>query len=184
MTDMELLKYFLGIEVEKNENKIFISQAKYVNEFLERFNMQDCKAAITPTVMGLKLSKEDNSKDFDPSLYKSIVDSLMYLTTTRPDIMHAVSLISKFMERSKEAHWQEAKRILRYVKGTKRYGILYTTSENSELIGYTDSDSAGSIDNRKNTSDHVFHMGLGSISWASKKQPIVVLSTVDRKSVV
>jgi len=91
--------------------------------------MQDSKAAITPTVMGLKLSKEDNSKDFDPSLYKSIVGSLMYLTATRPDIMYAVSLISRFMEKPKEAHWQAAKRILRYVKGTKRYGIFYTVSE-------------------------------------------------------
>ena len=63
--------------------------------------MQDCKAAITPTVMGLKLSKEDNNKDFDASLYKSIVGSLMYLTTTRPDIIHAISFISKFMERPK-----------------------------------------------------------------------------------
>ena len=105
MTDMGLLRYFLGIEVEKNENKIFISQEKYVKEFLEIFNMQDCKVAITPTVMGLKLSKEDNSKDVDLSLYKSIVGNLMYLTATRPDIMHVVSLISRFMEKPKETHW-------------------------------------------------------------------------------
>eukprot|EP00253_Pinus_taeda_P020850 PITA_20850 len=105
MTDMGLLRYFLGIEVDQNENGIFISQARYVNEVLGRFNMQECKAAITPTVMGLKLSKEDSSKDFDPSLYKSIVGSVMYLTATRPDIMFAVSLISRFMERPKEAHW-------------------------------------------------------------------------------
>ena len=90
--------------------------------------------------MGLKLSKEDCNKNVDPTLYKSIVGNLMYLTATRPDIMPVVSLISRFMERPKEAHWQAAKRILRYVKGTKMYGILYTTSENSELIGYTDSD--------------------------------------------
>ena len=78
MTDMGLLRYLLGIEVEKNENNFFISQAKYVKEVLEIFNMPDCKAAINPTVMGLKLNKEDNSKDFDLSLYKSIVGSLMY----------------------------------------------------------------------------------------------------------
>ena len=105
MTNMGLLKYFLGIEVEQDENGIFISQEKYVNEVLEIFNMQESKAAITPTVMGLKLSREDNSKDFDPSLYKSIVGSFMYLTATGPDIMHAISLISRFMERPKEAHW-------------------------------------------------------------------------------
>ena len=90
--------------------------------------MQDCKATITPTVMGLKLSNEDNKKDFDPSLYKSIVGIIMYLTATMPDIILIVSLISRFMERPKEAHWQSTKIILRYVKGTKRYGILYTNS--------------------------------------------------------
>ena len=83
------------------------------------------------------------------------------------------------MERPKEAHWKAAKRILRYVKETKRYGILYTTSENSELIGYIDSDWVGSIDDRKITSGYVFHMGSGAISWASKKQPIMALSTTE-----
>ena len=96
--------------------------------------MQESKAVITPTMMGFKLSREDNNKDFDPSLYKSIVGSLMYLTATRLDIMHVVSLISRFMEKPKDAHWQAAKRIMRYVKGTKRYGILYTTLENSYLV--------------------------------------------------
>eukprot|EP00253_Pinus_taeda_P011870 PITA_11870 len=183
MTDMGLLRYFLAIEVDQNESGIFISQAKYVNEVLGRFNMQDSKAAVTPTVMGLKLIKEDISKDFDPSLYKSIVGSLMYLTATRPDIMFAVSLISRFMERPKEAHWQETKRILRYVKGTKRFGILYTSSESSDLVGYTDSDWAGSVDDRKSTSGYIFHMGSGAISWASKKQSIVALSTAEAEYV-
>eukprot|EP00253_Pinus_taeda_P031280 PITA_31280 len=183
MTDMGLLKYFLGIEVDQNENGIFISQERYVNEALERFYMQDSKAAITPTVMGLKLSKEDSSKDINPSLYKSIVGSVMYLTATRPDIMFVVILISRFMERPKEAHWQATERILRYVKGTKRFGILYTISECSDLIGYTDSDWARSVDDRKSTYGYVFHMGSGAISWASKKQPIVVLSTVEAEYV-
>ena len=142
--------------------------------------MQDCKEKITPRVMRLKLSKEYINKDFDPSLYKSIVGSLMYLTAIRPDIiLHAMILISRFMESPKEAHWQAAKRILRYVKGTKRYGILYTFSENFELIGYTDSDWAGSIDDRKSTSGYVFHMESRASSWASKKLPIVVLSTAE-----
>eukprot|EP00253_Pinus_taeda_P010232 PITA_10232 len=138
MTDMGLLRYFLGIEVEQSENEIFISQAKYVNEVLERFNMQDNKVAITPTVMGLKLNKEDSNKDFDPSLYKSIVGSLMYLTATRLD-----------MERPKEAH-----------------------------CGW-----AGSVDDRISTSGYIFHMGSEAISWASKKQPIVALSTAEAEYV-
>lgn len=183
MTEMGLLRYFLGIEEDQNENGFFISQVKYINGVLGRFNMQECKAAITPTVMGLKLSKEDNNKDFDPSLYKSIVGSLMYFTATRPDIMFAVSLISRFMERPKEAHWQASKRILRYVKGTKSFCILYNVSEHSDLVGYTDSDWDGSVDDRKSTSGYVFHMGSGAISWASKKQSIVALSTAEAEYV-
>eukprot|EP00253_Pinus_taeda_P020410 PITA_20410 len=181
MTYMGLLRYFLGIKVDQNKNGIFISQAKYVNEVLGRCDMQDNKVAITPTLMGLKLSKEDSNKDFDPSVYKSIVGSLIYLTATRPDITHAVSLISKFMERPKETHWQATKRILRYVKGTKRYGIFYTVSKCLDLVGYTDSDWARSVDDRKSTSDYVFHIGTGAISWASKKQPIVALSIAEAK---
>ncbi|MDF3675368.1 hypothetical protein, partial [Enterobacter hormaechei] len=90
---------------------IFISQEKYAGQILERFKMQNCKAAPTPTAVGLKLSKEDSSKRVDPTLYKSMVGSLMYLTATRPDLMHAVSLISRFMETPKDSHWQAGKRI-------------------------------------------------------------------------
>ena len=84
--------------------------------------------------MGLKLSKEDCSKNVDPTLYKIMVGSLMYLTANRPDIMYAVILISIFMETPKETHWQEAKRILRYVDGRKEYGVLYSKTNDFKLI--------------------------------------------------
>ena len=77
------------------------------------------------------------------------------------------------METPKDSHWQAGKRILIYVKGTKGFGILYTANDDFKLVGYTDSDWARSIDDRKSTSCYAFHMGLGVISWASKKQPIV-----------
>eukprot|EP00253_Pinus_taeda_P022380 PITA_22380 len=181
--DSEPTLYIMENDVDQSENGVFISQYKYVEAVLKRFNMQNSKTAVTPTVVGLKLTKEDNSKDFNLKLYKSIVGSLMYLTATRPDIMHAVSLISRFMERPKETHWQAAKRILRHVNGTKGFGILYSSSESFMLIGYTDSDCAGSVDHRKSTSGYVFHMGSGAISWASKKQPVVALSTTEAEYV-
>eukprot|EP00253_Pinus_taeda_P012840 PITA_12840 len=142
MTDLGFLRYFLGIEVDQSENGVLISQVKYVEAVLKRFNMQDSKAAVTPTVMGLKLTKEDNNKDFDPSSYKSIVASLMYLIATRPDIMFVVSLISRFMERPKEAHWQAAKRILRYVKGaiswaSKKQPIVALSIAEAEYVAAT-----------------------------------------------
>ena len=108
----------------------------------------------------------------------------MYLTATRPDIMYGVSLISRFMESPKDSHWQAGKRILRYVSGTRDLGIMYSTSENFKLIGYTDSDNVSNIDDRKNTSGYTFYFGKGVVSWASKKQPIVTLSLAKAEHVV
>jgi hypothetical protein len=148
-----------------------------VHEILKRFNMLNSKATPTPVITWRKLNKEDKGSKVDPTLFKRLVGSLMYLTTTRPDIMYGVSLISRFMETPKESHWKAGKRILRYVNGTKYFGIKYSTLEDFKLIGYTDSDYGGSIDDMKSTSGYTFHFGIGMVSWASRKHPIVTLSS-------
>jgi hypothetical protein len=127
----------------------------------------------------LKLRKEDKGSKVDPTLFKRLVGSLMYLTTIRPDIMYGVSLISRFMETPKESHLKARKRILRYVNGTKYFGIRYSTLEDFILIGYTDSDRGGNIDDGKSTSGYTFHLGTCIVSWASRKHPIVTLSSVE-----
>ena len=126
--------------------------------------MSNCKTTPTLVIKGLKLSKDDEGSIVDPTLFKRIVGNLMYLTATRSDIMYGVSLISRFMESPKVSHWQVGKRILRYVSGTKDLGIMYSISENFKLIGYTDSDNGGSIDDRKITSGYTFHFGTGVVS--------------------
>ena len=123
MTDLGMMKYFLGIEVTQSEDDIFISQTKYENDVLKIFRMLKCKPTVTPITTGTKLSKEDDGSKVDPTMYKRLVESLMYLTTTRPDIMFAVSLISRFMESLKNTHWQDGKIILRYITGTTNFGI-------------------------------------------------------------
>ena len=150
------MKFFLGIEVQQSESGIFISQTKYASEVLKRFNMSNCKTTPTPVIIGLKLSKDDGGSIVDPTLFKMLVGSLIHLTATRPDIMYGVSLISRFMESPKDSHWQAGKRILRYVSGKKDLGIMYSTSENFKLIGYTDSDNGGSIDDRKRKYRYTF----------------------------
>jgi hypothetical protein len=184
MTDLGIMKYFLGIEVDQSTKGIFVCQKKYATDIIKRFRMEECNPAETPIPLGTKLSKKDEGPTVDPTLYKSLVGSLLYLTTTRPDIMYAASLVSRFMESPKDSHWKMVKRILRYVAGTLNFGLWYTQSDDNHLSGYTDSDFAGSLDDRKSTSGHVFHLGTNLISWASKKQPIVSISSAEAEYVV
>ncbi|XP_057990289.1 secreted RxLR effector protein 161-like [Hevea brasiliensis] len=141
--------------------------------------MSNCNPVTTPSEVGLKLNKNPEGKKINGTLYKQIVGSLMYLIATRPDIMHAVSLISRYMENPKELHLLAAKRIFRYLKGTVDFGLLYKKGEKSDLIGFSDSDYAGDVDDRKSISGYVFMLSSRAVSWSSKKQSIVTLSTTE-----
>jgi len=179
MSDLGKMKYFLGVEVIQTSNGIFICQRKYAHEVLSRFGMENCNAVKNPIVLGTKLSKDDTGTKVDATLFKQVVGSLMYLTTTRPDLMYGVSLISRFMSSPTESHWFTAKRILRYLKGTTELGIYYKKEGNTKVMAYTDSDFAGDIGDRRSTSGYVFLLSSGAISWSSKKQPVVSLSTTE-----
>ena len=122
MSDLGMMYYFLGIEVVQSSTGIFISQKKYVQEILDKFQMKNCNPVNTPSEFGMKLNKDNGGKKVDDTLYKQIVGSLMYLTATRPDIMHTVSVISRYMECPTEIHLLAAKRICRYLQGTKEFG--------------------------------------------------------------
>lgn len=179
MSDLGLMHFFLGIEVKQSSVGIFISQKKYALEILDRFKMKDCNVVFTPVECGLKLRRNDEGKKINATLYKQMVGSLMYLTSTRPDIMHGVSLISRYMENPTESHLLAAKRILRYLRGTVDFGIFYKRGVKENLFGFCDSNYAGDVDDRKSTSGFVFIMSSGAISWSSKKQQIVTLSTTE-----
>ncbi|KAE8656273.1 hypothetical protein F3Y22_tig00117005pilonHSYRG00292 [Hibiscus syriacus] len=179
MSDLGMMHYFLGIEVLQSSAGIFISQKKYVGEILDKFKMKDCNHMNAPSEFGLKLNKDEGGNKVNSTLYKQIIGSLMYLTTTRLDIMYAVSAISKYMECPTEIHLLAAKRILRYLQGTKEFGLFFKKRKKSNLFGFTDSDYAGDSDDRKSTSGYVFMLGTGAVSWSSKKQSIVTLSTTE-----
>jgi hypothetical protein len=138
MTNLDLLHYCLGVEVWKIGSNIFVSQAKYARSLLDKFRMEDYKISPTPMEKGLKLSSKIDSKAVSESLYRQLVGSLIYLTTTRPDLSFAMSFISRFMTTPKVEHWTTTKRVLRYVKGTLDFGILYSRSKDPRLCGYTD----------------------------------------------
>lgn len=177
MTDLGLMHYCLGVEVWQQPSGIFISQSKYARALLDKFRMQDCKTASTPMEKGLKLSAQSDSPPVDDTTYRQLVSSLIYLSATRPNISFTVNYISRFMTASKADHWIAAKRVLRYVKGNPDYGILYSRSSNPKLRGFTDSDWVGSVDDKKSTSGYVFSLGFDAVTWTSKKQQVVSLSS-------
>uniref|UniRef100_A0A151UDF9 Retrovirus-related Pol polyprotein from transposon TNT 1-94 n=1 Tax=Cajanus cajan TaxID=3821 RepID=A0A151UDF9_CAJCA len=145
--------------------------------------MADCKPVCSPTVSGSKLSRNDEGEAIDSTMFKQLIGSLMYLNATRPDIMFSVSVVSRFMENPKETHYVAAKRILRYLRGTTDLGIHYKRQGKTDLTSYCDSDYAGDQDDRKSTSGYVFLLSSGAISWSSRKQPIVTLSTTEAEFV-
>ncbi|KAG6496141.1 hypothetical protein ZIOFF_043989 [Zingiber officinale] len=183
MTDIGLMAYYLGIEVNQREDGSFISQAGYAREILKKFRMDNSKPINTPVECGVKLSKHDEEEKVDPTFFKSLVGSLRYLTCTRSDILYAVGLVSRYMEDPTTTHLKITKRILRYIKGTIDFGLLYSTSNHFKLEGYSDSDWGGDIGDRKSTTGFVFFMGDTTFTWMSKKQPIVALSTCEAEYV-
>ena len=179
MSDLGEMNYFLGMEIHQSNDGIFICQKKYAEDILKKFKMEKCKPIATPLEANLKLSKEDGYASTDEKQFRSLVGSLLYLTATRPDLMYAASLLSRFMQSPSEAHFAAGKRILRYLRGTTDYGIFYKSNSTEDLKGYTDSDWAGSVDDMKSTSGYTFFIGSGAISWNSRKQETVAQSTAE-----
>jgi hypothetical protein len=131
--------------------------------------MDQCKSSTIPMQQNVKLSCDDGSKEVNGTMYRQMVGSLNYLTTTRPDIAYFVSVLSQFMVKPQEIHWNAAKAVLRYLKGTLDYGIKYTDASDVELTGYSDSDWDGNPDDRKSTTGYVFGIGSRVVSWSSKR---------------
>jgi hypothetical protein len=171
MSDFGPLSYYLGIEVKQEYDGITVSQSSYAAKILEVTGMSKCNPTKTPLEVGMKLSKKDAGEPVDATKYRSIIGSLRYLVNTRPDLAHSVGLVSKYMEAPGIQHWKAVKHILRYIKGTLGHGCHYKRNQShvTELIGYSDSDFAGDVDDRKSTTGMVFFLGTSLITWMSQK---------------
>ena len=144
---------------------------------LKKFQMEDCKPVLTPMVTGCQLGLEDSSKDVDQSLYRSMICSLLYVTASQPDVMQAVGQVAWFQAAPKESHIISVKRILRYLKGTTEYCLWYPKGNDLVIQAYTDADWAWSVDDHKSTNGVAFYLGGCLVSWLSKKQSSISLST-------
>jgi hypothetical protein len=140
------LSFFLGLQICQINQGIFISQNKYIRGTLKRFRMEDCKLVTTPMKTCCKLSKDDDSKSTEQRKYRSMIGSLLYVTTSRSDVLEAVGQVARFQATPKESHVLAVKRIFRYLKGTKDFGLWYPKGKDLSLISYTNADWAGCID--------------------------------------
>ena len=181
MSDLGLLSYYLGIEVKQEAGMITLCQSAYAGKILEATGMTGCNTCHTPMENRLKLCKGNADDAVDSTRYRSIVGSLRYLCNTRPDITHAVGMVSRYMEAPTASHWAAVKQILRYVSGTTGYGCCYKRGSTTEpvLVGFSDSDLAGDVDDRKSTTGVVFFLNSGIITWTSQKQKVVALSSCE-----
>jgi len=165
LSDLGKMRYFLGVEIKQLASGIFIYQQKYAQNILIRFGMESCNKFCTPIVPGNKLVKDEKGRSMNEIEFKQMIGCLMYLLGTRPDLAFSVCLVARYMERPTEIHLVAPKRILKYLKGTMNLRILYKklNDDDVELQGWLDSNYAGDLDDRKNTSSYVFVYGSGSI---------------------
>jgi hypothetical protein len=184
MKDLGLMHYFLGLEVWKSPERIFLNQGKYTIEILKRFDMLECKPMNTPMEVKLKLLVNTSSELIDATLYRQIIGSLMYLTNTKPDICFVVNTLSQFLVEPRSVHLVVAKHVMRYLKGTIDCGLSYDGDHDFTLSGYTDADWAGSVSDRKITSGCCFSLGSAMISWQSRKQSSIALSIMEEEYIV
>lgn len=182
MTDMGKVSTFLGMHIQQDIEKgtIVLSQSKYLEKVLQKFNMQDCKPKATPMEKGLHLEPGDaNNCSNHP--YRELIGCLIYATvTTRPDLCAATGYFRQFQSFFNENHFNHAKHILRYIRGTLDLKLVYRKQNAANtLVGYSDSDWGGDQNDRKSTSGYVFKLFGNTVSWACRKQPTVSLSSTE-----
>ncbi|KAK4842847.1 hypothetical protein QYF36_000766 [Acer negundo] len=175
------LSYFLGLQIRQLNAGIFITQAKYAKNLVKKFGLEKVKHCDTPMSTTLKLSKDASGKSVEQTLYHGMIGSLLYLTTSRPDISFSVGVdvCARYQADPKESHLSSVKRIIRYVNGTYNYGIWYSFDTNASLVGFSDADWAENCDDRKSTSGGCFFLGNNLVSWFCKKQNSISLSTAE-----
>ncbi|WVZ63540.1 hypothetical protein U9M48_013164, partial [Paspalum notatum var. saurae] len=159
----------------------FVHQAKYTRDILKKFNMGDSKPMTTPMSTNTALYANEDGEVVDQKEFREMIGSLLYLTATRPDIQFAVCLCARYQASPRISHLQEVKRILRYLKFTPELGLWYSSGSSLFLRAFSDADHAGCRIDRKSTSGTCQLLGTSLVSWSSRKQASVDLSTTEAR---
>ena len=179
MSDLRPLSYFLGIEVHSDGDGYYLSQHRYVQDLLARSGMTDTRTAATPMELHLQLRPTDGVPLTDPSRYRQLVGSLVYLTVTRPDIAHVVHVLSQFVSAPTSVHYGHVLRVLRYLRGTASRRLFYASSSQLQLHAYSDSTWASDPADRRSITGYCISLGTSLIAWKSKKQTAVSRSSAE-----
>lgn len=180
--------FFVGIHIQRKriEKTLLIHQAAYTKKIIEKFRMQDAKPLSMPADPHVKLSAyEEGDEELSKVPYREAIGSLVFLSSvSRPDIAYAVNTVSRFTNKHTVEHWKAVKRIFAYLIGTINHGIEYRSGgRDSELVGYSDADFAGDPETRRSTTGYVFFLANGAITWSSRRQKLVTLSTTEAEYV-
>nr|GEV85482.1 hypothetical protein [Tanacetum cinerariifolium] len=177
MSMMGEMTFFLGLQVNQSPCNIFLNQSNYVLEILKLYGMKSCDPIGTPMEIKDKLDLDQNRTPVDAIKYRSMIGALMYLTSSKPDIVHGTCLCARYQAKPTEKHLKEVKRIFHYLRGTVNTSLWYTKESGFELTGFLDADYAGCKDTFKSTFDEAQFLGEKLVSWSSKKQDCTALST-------
>nr|GEU83895.1 retrovirus-related Pol polyprotein from transposon TNT 1-94 [Tanacetum cinerariifolium] len=178
MSMMGEMTFFLGLQVNQSPCGIFINQSNYVLEILKKYGMESCDPVGTPMEIKDKLDLDQNGPPVDAMKYRSMIGALLYLTSSRPNIVHTTCLCARYQAKPTEKHLKEVKRIFCYLQGTVNTGLWYTKDSDFELTEFSNVDYAACKDTFKSTSGGAQFLGEKLVSWSSKKQDCTALSTV------
>jgi hypothetical protein len=181
MKDLGELKFFLGIEVIKTLEGIWLLQRQYALDMLSKYGMVGCKPISVPLNQNGKLSADAGEVLEDAIMYMKIVGNLIYMMIIGPDLKYIVGLESQFMQVPRKPHLDGVRHTLRYVSATADYGLFYEASTKLQVHGYIDANWASSISDRRSTSGFMFSFGSAAVTWSSKKQLTVALSSTEAK---
>ncbi|PKI54422.1 hypothetical protein CRG98_025209 [Punica granatum] len=179
MADLGKLRYFLGIEVARQSDSLFLCQRKYILDILQECGMLGARPATFPMEQHLRLSSDSGDDLPDPSCYHRLIGRLIYLTITRPELSYSIHILSQFMHRPKQLHWDAALRVLRYLKQSPGSGLLLHRPSSLFITAYCDSDWAACPMTRRSLTGYFILLGGCPISWKTKKQSTVARSSAE-----
>ncbi|GJS31476.1 retrovirus-related pol polyprotein from transposon TNT 1-94 [Tanacetum coccineum] len=181
MSMMGKILFFLGLQISQSPRGIFLNQSKYALKSLKKYGIESCNPVDTPMVEKSKLDEDTQGKAVDPTHYRGMVGTLMYLTSSRPDLVYAVCMCARYQAHPTKKFLHAVKRIFRYLRGTVNQGLWYSKDSAIALTAFADADQAGCQDTRRSTSRSMQLLGDRLVSWSLKRQKSAVISSTKAK---